>query len=398
MSCFSFGCDKAGLAVCGISEVSLSSTFLGRVSSGYVDDSFTAQILNNESSLPAFSRRGELLYFEGSRLVVPKIQDLREALLHDAHDALGHLGSRKTLASLSVSFYWPGMSKSVLSDVSSCDGCQRNKAWTTKRSGALHPLPVPPRPFSDVALDFVGPLPLSEGKDMLLTMTDRLTGYTRLLACKATDGAKEVAEHVFRGWVCLFGLPERLVSDRDKLFTSKFWRTLHRRVGLHLQLSTSFHPETDGRSERMNKTVVQVLRQYVSRQQKDWVRYLSTTEFAINAAVNDSTGSTPFELVLGYTPTLSPPVPSEPSSLPAVESTLSDRSSAISSARDALAAAKVRQAEQANRRRSPEVVFRVGDMVMVDSADRRSRYKTRGGERRAAKLFARWDGPYKVAQ
>ncbi|GAA5994049.1 hypothetical protein JCM11641_000613, partial [Rhodosporidiobolus odoratus] len=242
-------------------------------------------------------------------------------------------------------------------------------------------------------------LPLSEGKDMLLTMTDRLTGYTRLLACKATDGAKEVAEHVFRGgWFCLFGLPERLVSDRDKLFTSKFWRTLHRRVGLHFQLSTSFHPETDGRSERTNKTVVQVLRQYVSRQQKDWVRYLSTTEFAINAAVNDATGSTPFELVLGYTPTLSPPVPSEPSSLPAVKSTLSDRSSAISSARDALAAAKVRQAEQANCRRGPEVVFRVGDMVMVDSADCRSRYKTRGGERRAAKLFARWDGPYEVAQ
>ncbi|GAA5985616.1 hypothetical protein JCM11641_004993 [Rhodosporidiobolus odoratus] len=161
-------------------------------------------------------------------------------------------------------------------------------------------------------------------------------------------------------------------------------------------MSTSFHPETDGRSEHTNKTVVQMLRQRVSRQQRDWVRFLSSTEFGINAAVNESTGRTPLDLVLGFTPSLLPTPSSTPSSLPAVESLLSERASSIAEARDALAAAKVRQVTQANRKRGPEVEYEVEDMVMVDSADWRSRYKSKGGDVRAAKLFPRWDGPYAI--
>ncbi|GAA5972537.1 hypothetical protein JCM11641_001890 [Rhodosporidiobolus odoratus] len=401
MSRFSFSETDATVAVCGISSTSLSTSFTSftkTLSSSYADDQFTAQVIKNLDSAPSFKMEEGLMYFEGSRIVVPDVKSVREALLHDAHDALGHPGSRKSLASLSASFYWPGMAKSVDRYVSSCDGCQRHKSRTTRRAGQLHSLPVPPRAFSDVALDFVGPLPLSEGKDMLLTVTDRLTGHTRLLACRSKDGAKEVADTVFKGWFSLFGLPERLVSDRDKLFTSRFWRTLHERTGVKLQMSTAFHPETDGRSERTNKTVVQMLRQQVSRQQKNWVRFLPSTEYGINSAVNDSTGYAPFHLVLGFVPSLLPLPSSPPSSLPAVESLITERTATISDARDALAAAKVRQAEQANKRRGPEVGFEVGDLVMVDSADRRSRYKTKGGDSRAAKLFPRWDGPYPVEQ
>ncbi|GAA5978438.1 hypothetical protein JCM11641_007946 [Rhodosporidiobolus odoratus] len=342
-------------------------------------DNVAMAILQNLEASPLFSLQDDLLYFEGTRLVVPDTKAVRDVLLHDAHDALGHLGPKKTSASLSASFYWSGMSKSVLA------------------AGQLHSLPVPPRAFSDAALDFVGPFPASEGKDMLLTVTDRLSGYTRLMACRSKDGAKDIAELVYRGWFTLFGLPERLVSDRDKLFTSRFWRALHERVGVKLQMSTAFHPETDGRSERTNKTVVQMLRQQVARNQKDWVRHLSSTEYGINAAVNDSTGRTPFDLVLGFHPPLLPTPSSPPSSLPAVESILSGRSAIIGQARDTLAAAKVRQTTQANKKRSPEVEYAVGDMVMVDSSDRRSRYKAKGGDVRAAKLFPRRDGPYQVA-
>ncbi|GAA5977503.1 hypothetical protein JCM11641_000983 [Rhodosporidiobolus odoratus] len=381
------------LAVCGISAVSLSHKFTTELSTSYVDDPFCSQVVNNLGSSSAFKMVDGLLYFEETRLVVPDNKKVRETLLHDA---LGHLGPKKTMAALAASFYWPGMSKSVLAYVSSCDGCQRHKSRTTRRAGKLHSLLVPPRAFSDVALDFVGPLPLSEGKDMMLTIMDRLTGYTRLLACRSKDGAKDVAELVFSGWFSLFGLPERLVSDRDELFTSRFWRALHERVGVALQMSTSFHPETDGRSERTNKTVVQILRQQVSRQQKDWVRFLPSTEYGINAAVNDVTGHSLFDLVLGFTPSLLPSPSSPPSSLPAVKAFLEERKIKIGEARDALAAAKVRQAEQANKRRGPDWEFKVGDLVMVDSADRRSRYKTKGGDVRAAKLFPRWDRPYPV--
>ncbi|GAA5974074.1 hypothetical protein JCM8115_002312, partial [Rhodotorula mucilaginosa] len=345
-----------------------------------------------------FVERDGLFFFEGDRLVVLNDPELREALLHDSHDALGHFGAKKSLAALSQSLYWAGMAKQVEEYVASCDGCQRHKARTTRRTGKLHPLPIPPRPFANVALDFVGPLPPSNGKDLLLTVTDQLSGYTRLIACRTKHGAKEITHLFFEEWVRFFGMPERLVSDRDKLFTSKFWRCLHVRLGTKLQMLTAFHPETDGRSERTNKTVIQVLRQYVSRQQKDWTTHLSTVELAINLAVNDSTSSSPFELVLGFQPSISPRPSSKSSGMPAGEWTIEMWEQRLKEARDALAAAKVRQAEQANRRRGDEPTFKKGDKVFIDSSDRRSRFKSRLQDTRAAKLFAQWDGPYEVEE
>ncbi|GAA5985154.1 hypothetical protein JCM11641_005468 [Rhodosporidiobolus odoratus] len=136
------------------------------------------------------------------------------------------------------------------------------------------------------------------------------------------------------------------VHERQALYLT-FLAIPPRASGGEVADATSFHPETDGRSERTNKTAVQVLRQYVSRQQKDW-------------------------------------------------EVIAERKSKIEEVRDALAASKVRQAEQANRRRGQDQGFKAGDLVMVDSADRRARYKTRGGNTRAAQLFPRWDGPYVV--
>ena len=254
MSRFSFP-DDPTLAVCGISTVALPRSFVQRVKDKYSTDAFCAQLGRNLDSAPGFEERDGLLYFEATRLVVPDDAEIREALLHDAHDALGHFGAKKTLAALSASFYWTGMAKQVEEYVASCDGCQRHKARTTRRAGRLHPLPVPPRPFADVALDFVGPLPASEGKDMLLTITDRLSGYTRLVACKAKDGAKEVAGLFFSEWVRFFGTPERLVSDRDKLVTSKFWKSLHKRLGTKSSCRQLFTlRRTDGANGRTKRS------------------------------------------------------------------------------------------------------------------------------------------------
>ncbi|GAA5918691.1 hypothetical protein JCM1841_006242 [Sporobolomyces salmonicolor] len=401
LSRFSFPGNVPEVAVCGISEVSLSNAVVSRLKAGYLEDSFCVQVVRNLGSSKEFSMKDGLIYFESNRIVVPAVKELREALLHDGHDALSHLGSKKTLSSLSSSFFWPGMRKDMERYVESCDGCQRHKSRTTRKAGELHSLAVPPRTFSDVALDFVGPLPSSDGKDILLTITDRLTGYTRLFPCRSKDGAKEIADIFFRGWFALFGLLERVVSDRDKLFTWKFWQVLHSRLGISLQLSTAFHPETDGRSEQTNKTVVQMLRQYVSREQRDWVRYLPILEYAINAAMNDSTGASPFELVLGNTSSILPSPLSRPSatspSLPVVDSLIDEHIGKIQEVREALAVAKVRQAEQANGRRKEEPTFSVGDLVMVDSTDRRTRYKSSPAGSRAAKLFPRYDGPYPIA-
>ncbi|GAA5825846.1 hypothetical protein JCM11251_000024 [Rhodosporidiobolus azoricus] len=141
MSRFSFPKTDEVMAVCGISSVSLLNTFLKRLSGGYAENSFCLQVIKNLSSLPAFKTSDGLLYFEDSRLVIPDIKEVKESLLHDANNALGHLGPKKMLASLSVSFYWPGMSKAVLETSPSVGG----EGYVTYSDGlvnGLHPPPI----------------------------------------------------------------------------------------------------------------------------------------------------------------------------------------------------------------------------------------------------------------
>ncbi|SCV69303.1 BQ2448_2323 [Microbotryum intermedium] len=368
-------------SVQAVSEMDVDTQLRGRIVEGYKSDPFCQQVKRNLDSSPGFSQVDNVLYFEG-RMVVPAVPQLREDILHDAHDALGHFGSRKTFHHLSRTFFWPRMRSSCDAYVLTCNVCQRTKAGTTGAVGTSHGLSVPNEPMKEVALDFVGPLPKSQGFDMLLTITNRLSGYTRLLPGRAADTANDVAERFHEGWHRFFGPPTRLVSDRDKLFTSHFWRAYHNLMGTRLSMSTSFHPETDGRSERTNKTAIQALRAVVNRQQNDWVRHLANIEFAINASVNASTNKSPFEVVLGRLPRLLPTSLNRPDlpDVPAASDLISERKAVLVEVRDALAAAK------------PDIA--VGDLVMVDTRDRRLRFKT--GYRKSAKLFDRFEGPYKV--
>jgi hypothetical protein len=134
-------------------------------------------------------------------------------------------------------------------------------------------------------------------------------------------------------------------------------------------MSTVFHPQTDGQSEKTNKTAVQVLCNLVARSQKDWVCHLPQTEFAINAAVNEATGVAPFKMVLGFVPQIDPCL-SVSAEVPLVEDMLAERQAGITAARDELAASKIREAEQANWHRREEPIWSVGDLVMIDSKDR----------------------------
>ncbi|SGY57170.1 BQ5605_C006g04232 [Microbotryum silenes-dioicae] len=353
-------------SVQAVSEMDIDTQLRGRLVEGYDSDPFCQQVKRNLDSSPGFSCVDGVLYFEG-RMVVPAVPQLREDILHDAHNALGHFSPCKTFHQMSRTFFWPRLQTSCNAYVSTCDVCQRTKATTTGALGVLHALAVPDGLMQEVALDFVGPLPKSQGFDMLLTITDRLSGYTRLIPSLAADTAKDIAERFHEGWHRFFGPPTRIVSDRDKLFTSHFWRAYHNLMGTRLAMSTSFHPETDGRSERTNKTAIQALRAVVNKQQNNWVRHLVNIEFAINASVNASTK---------------------------IADLIAERKAVLAEVRDALAAAKVRQAEQVNRHRRPEPDIAVGDFVMVDTRDRRLRFKT--GHRKSAKLFDRFEGPYKV--
>jgi hypothetical protein len=107
-------------------------------------------------------------------------------------------------------------------------------------------MPIPPERFSEIAMDFVGPLPKSKGYDMILVMTDRLTNYVKIEPIYKTATARDVADILYQSWYRQFGLPQAITCDRDKLFISKFWMELFKKIDIQLRMSTAYHPETDG--------------------------------------------------------------------------------------------------------------------------------------------------------
>ena len=286
--------------------------------------------------------------------------------------------------------------------IPSCVDCQRNKFRTTKPPGPLHLLPVPENRGDSVALDFIGPLPLDEGFDCILSITDRLHSDVRIIPTHTTITAEDLAIIFFDHWYCENGLPLDLISDRDKLFISKFWKALHKLTGVKLKLSTAYHPETDGSSERTNKTINQSIRYHVRRNQKGWVRALPRIRFAIMNTVNASIGFTPFQIRLGRSPRIIPPIiPASLSPTPPTDDVrqateiIQQITTDTNEAKDNLLQAKVFQAHFANDHRGADELYSIGDKVMLSTLHRQQEYKKKG-EHRVAKFFPCYDGPYDV--
>jgi hypothetical protein len=143
--------------------------------------------------------------------------------------------------------------------IPSCTDCLHNKSATTKPSGPLHPLPIPDGRGDSVAIDFIGPLPLDEHYNCILSMTDRLRSDIRIIPTRIDIMVEDLALLFFNHWYCKNGLPKDIISNCDKLFLSKFWTALHKLTGVKLKLSSSYHPETNGSSKRSNKTINQCI-------------------------------------------------------------------------------------------------------------------------------------------
>ncbi len=318
---------------------------------------------------------------------------------------MGHFGSDKSYALLRDSYYWPNMRRDLENlYVPTCDKCQRNKTSTRRPRGPLHPLPVPERRFTSVTIDFIGALPTDDGFNCIATFTDRLGADIRMVPCRTDMSADDFAELFFKHWYCENGLPLEIISDRDKLFMSKFWRALHRLTGVDLKMSTSYHPQTDGLSERTNKTVIQMIRYHVERTQRGWARALPLIRFQLMNTENASTGFTPFQLRLGCSPRVIPPllntntdtvISDYPEEGERARALLSQIETDVLEARDNLTLAKTNQAMAANTHRSSEHAYAVGDRVLLCTFHRRRDYMQRG-DLRVAKFMVRYDGPYDV--
>jgi hypothetical protein len=196
-----------------------------------------------------YAWRNELLYFKG-RVVIPSQADLRSQLLHEMHDTKigGHSGVLRTFKKLSQQFYWPKMYQAVQDYVKKCDTCQRVKSETLSPAGLLQPLPIPFQVWDDITLDFIEGLPTSHVKDTIFVVVDRLSKSAHFISLTHPFTAKIVAERFVEGVVKLHGLPKIIISDRDPIFISKFWQEFFRMSGTKLQLSSAYHPQTDGQT------------------------------------------------------------------------------------------------------------------------------------------------------
>ena len=205
---------------------------------------------------------------------------------------------------ISRRFWWPSMEPEVREYVEACSVCARNKSSTGTRMGLLQPLPIPSRPWSDISLDFVTGLPVSQGNTTVLTVVDRFSKMVRFIALPKLPSAKETAEimlnHVFR----IHGFPRDIVSDRGPQFISRYWKEFCKLIGAKVSLTSGYHPEANGQTERLNQQLETGLRCLVSQNPATWSKHLVWVEYAHNTLPTSATGFTPFKCVFGYEPPL----------------------------------------------------------------------------------------------
>ena len=241
--------------------------------------------------------------------------------------------------------------------------------------GLLRPLPLPTRPWTCIAINFEGPLPKvrvnKQEYDLIMAVIDRLTSMVHLVPLQCTATALDVAKLFFKYIFPLHGLPKEIVSDRDSRFTSKFWQQLAKLTGTDLSLSTAFHQQTDGATERVNKTLLQILRHFVNKSPTNWFPHLLQVEFAMNSAINASSGHSPFKLNYGYEPTTMPSFLPKDGPVPAATELISPIKGALANAMDSILAARTRQIKHYNNRHRPipSTQYQIGDQVLSETTN-----------------------------
>nr|ACY01928.1 hypothetical protein [Beta vulgaris] len=259
-----------------------------------------AEVTAGRTPLQGFTVEHGLLKYNG-RLVIPKNVPLTTTLLEEYHSSPmgGHSGIFKTYKRLAGEWYWKGMKKDVTTFVQNCQICQQFKTSTLSPAGLLQPLPIPLAIWEDISMDFVEGLPKSQGWDTILVVVDRLSKYAHFITLKHPFTAPTVAAVFIKEIVKLHGFPSTIVSDRDKVFMSLFWKELFKLQGTLLHRSTAYHPQSDGQTEVVNKSLEAYLRCFCNGRPKAWAQWISWAEYWYNTSTHSSSHFTPFKIVYG---------------------------------------------------------------------------------------------------
>lgn len=332
-------------------------------------------------------------WYKHGVLWVPNDEELKLYILERVHDSpwSGHMGVKKTLENIRRDFYWKAMRKDVIRHVQTCHQCQINKLSTLAPRGLLKPLQIAERAWTSVSMDFITGLPMTESKhNAIMVCCDRFTKMAHFIPTTDTATARETADLFIKHVVKLHGVPKVIVSDRDPKFTSNFWKSTLPLLGIKLNMSSAFHPQSDGQTERMNKVLEDMLRHYVSPQHEDWNKYLDAAEFAHNNAFHESVGNTPFFLNSGQHP-LTPVTMELNHTVPSAAEWLKKLHQAVRNAKKCLEAARQRMKAGADVHRRDVPPHVIGQQVLLST--RNLTLKVAGGAR---KLLPKWIGPFPI--
>lgn len=213
-------------------------------------------------------------------------------------------------------------------------------------------------------MDFIEGLPKSEGYDTILVVVDRFSKYAHFLPLKHPFSAAVVAQVFLDNVVKLHGVPKTLVSDRDKVFTSQFWKALFQTLGTQLALSTAYHPQSDGQSERVNQCVEMYLRCAIYDTPKKWKHWLPLAELWYNSSFHSAIGCSHFKALYGYDPFVFGEFGVAGTGEHSVDEMLAERQSYSRLLQDKLAAARNRMKLQADKHRTDRE-FQVGESVLL---------------------------------
>lgn len=243
-------------------------------------------------------------------------------------------------------------------------------------------------------MDFIEGLPLSRGVDSILVVVDRFSKYAHFIGIRHPFTTVTVAEAFVREVVRLHGFPASIVSDRDKVFMSIFWRELFKLQGTELRRSTAYHPQSDGQSEIVNKMLETYLRCFVGGQPKCWSKWLSWAEFSYNSSPHMSSKLTPFKVMYGRDPPAILKFETGQGVVSSVEETLRERDAILDDLRVNLLRAQQKMKNDADKKRRAES-FEVGDMVFLKLQPYRQRSLAR---KPFEKLASKFYGPFEVLQ
>jgi len=274
--------------------------------------------------------------------------------------------------------------------VRNCDSCGAVNSWKDRRQGFLKPLPVPDRIWSEISIDFVVDLTPSKGRTNIVVITDRLGKGVRFKGLKDIT-AETVAKWFVRDYYPQHYLPRAIVSDRGAQFVGMFWTRVCQLLGIVRRLSTAYHPETDGATERMNATMKAYLRTFCNFAQDNWYETLPSAQLAIMGRDAASTGVSPFFLEYGYCIEpldfqLEAPSPSKhPSPIQQANELVRKLQLGREWAQTAMAQAQQVQENSTNQRRTQAPSFQVGDKVWLNLKNIRTERPSRTLDVRNAK-------------